>query len=253
MRRGAILISVAVAMLACKPEPGSGEVGLASEPTLVVERQGEALACDLVGQDEATYEIREHADWLDFWMNRELDSEGEPPPADALEARARACAMTEEFSDSLGCTAERRQVLAIPVDAQVSILIVEDHAEGLRSIELSRWMQVCRCSCASRVELLGRAPLRVLVAEYESLASEVHAEADEIVEGCGDDDECMTACLGESYGRQRVLVFDDSLGLQASFFDDSVRPGPDGEFEVRFALDQGRLVANGDCTQVLTE
>lgn len=244
-------IATSLSLLACKPGPGSDEPVVASEPTLIVERQGEGLTCDLVGQEEQTFEVREHADWLDFWLDGEFDSEGEDSPATALEARARACAMTEGFTDSLRCTDGGRQVLAIRVESDVSILIVEERAEGLRSIELSRWMQMCRCDCGSRVELLGRDPLRVVVTEYESVTSVVHAEGDEIVEGCDKDDECMTACIGEIYGRQRVLVFGDSLDVQEGFFDDTVRAG--GEFGVRFALDHGRLVATGDCTQVLSD
>ncbi len=251
---------VALVLLGCKP-PSVGEAARPSEPgvpglpVMVVEREAEAPPCELVAWERRELEVETHADWLDLWNDRGLSDGTASPPANSTEARAALCARTREASEgAIDCTEAGRQVLVIPVDAMLSMLVVEPSAAGLRSIELSRWPQICRCSCGSALTLIEREPLRVVVAEYESVATEVHfdgLEGGEIVEGCDEGDECQTACMGDVYGSQRLLVFDDSLGVRDGFVDDRVDEA--GGFELRFALERGRVVALGECTQILAE
>jgi hypothetical protein len=231
-------------LLGCKPPPSVSE-GSTPEPSVIVEPPGTAPACELVERHEVAFEVQEHDDWRDLSSDRGLVTFDD--------ARAELCASTNESSDGmLPCSDAGRQVLQIDMEEyQRVILLVEPTAKGLRSIEISSWPTSCRCDCGSWAERLADDPMSIVVYEYEDVATEVHLEGDEIVEGCNEGDECQTACIGERYGSQRLLVFDDSLGLRESFIDTEVRE--DGEFDVRFAFEQGRLVAIDGCTQVLTD
>jgi hypothetical protein len=251
---GARRFALLALLLACKPPPSAGEDSAVVEPSVIVEQSGTAPVCELVEPDTVAFEVQEHDDWLDLWFDRELATP-EQIAWDGLDresARKALCSMTYDSSGgALDCTDGGRQVLSKPTDHDTSLLIVEPTEQGLRSIEISRWQHTCRCECGSWAELLADDPLSVVVFEYEDVASEVHLEGDEIVEGCEEGDECQTACIGESYGRQRLLVFDDSLGVREAFIDTNVHDS--GVFDVRFAIHQGRLIALDDCMQMLTD
>ncbi|MFV8751279.1 hypothetical protein ACNOYE_12110 [Nannocystaceae bacterium ST9] len=256
--RGLALISMAsmasMASIACMPPPAKVPVETgASEPRVVIEQQNAVPPCELVEPETPTptYAIQQHDDWLDLWSDRELASPEllASMGFDNESARAALCSMTSENSGGLlYCGDASRQILSITVEHELSILIVEPTERGLRSIELSRWPQVCRCSCGSWAE--QQDDFSVVVFEYEDVAIDVHFEDGQVVEGCEEGDECETACMGERYGSQRLLVLDEALGVRASFVDREIRE--DREFALFFALDdKGRFTAKVDCTQIL--
>ena len=176
---------------------------------------------------------------------------GEAVPSDDAELRDYACERSEGETGKPACEHEGPLALTIPTDDANVLLVVEPLPGGVRSVELGRWPILCRCDCVAELELVSLDPLVVLSTEIEHVADDVHFEGDEVLPGCDDPDtqECQTACMGSGYGRRRVVAFGPGLVARARW----IEPFEGEDFAVSVGVVEGRVVAQGECMQVLID
>lgn len=218
--------------LTAKPDPGCNV--MAPEP-----------------EDLDALVVLEHASWADMWRARGLGFSDEAVPSDEAELRDYACERSEGETGKPACDHEGPLALTIPTDDANVLLVVEPLPGGVRSVELGRWPILCRCDCVAELELVSLDPLVVLSTEVEHVADDVHFEGDEVLPGCDDPDtqECQTACMGSGYGRRRVVAFGPGLVARERWIE--ALEGED--FAVSVGVVDGRVVAQGQCMQVLVD
>lgn len=207
--------------------------------------------CSVVAPEPEQLDALEHASWAELWRARGLGFSDEAPPSSDAELRDYACELSEGETGKPACDHEGPLALTIPTDDENVLLVVEAHRGGVRSVELGRWPILCRCDCIAELELVSLDPLVVLSTEIEHVADDVHFEGDEVLPGCDDPDtqDCQTACMGSGYGRRRLVAFGPGLVARERW----IEPLEGEDFSLSYGVVDGRVVAQGQCLQVLVD
>lgn len=248
------ILVLPLALLGCPSVPAAidARAPVSSEPPLIVEAAGPLGECSVVayeGEGLDDFVVAEHPSWADMWRARGLEFEFEDLLSGDAELRAYACGRSEGETGKPACEHAGPLALTLPTESENVLLVVEEYAGGVRSVELGRWPSMCRCDCGAELVRLPTEMLVVVATEYEHVADEVHFEGDEVVPGCDDPatQDCQTACMGGGYGRQQLIVFDEQLRAR----DRWVETIEGEDFQVEFGLVDDRVVAQRECMQVL--